>query len=164
MLSIVAMRKDRREDSITNCQRTRLLVVAGFPTRRTIVDLLRTVFIATGDALHLWSSSLALDKRRFNVNQGNRFHVDWNGPKLVDSAKCTDTPFVDANEGVSTPAKRAAAQACLHGYPKSRNFMHVHSLSPGRQSSMRRLGDGTEHQRYVQKHFLLQAAFPFPRA
>ena len=128
MLSIVAMRKDRREDSITNCQRTRLLVVAGFPTRRAIVDLLRTVFIATADALHFWPSNLALDKRRFNGNQGDRFHVDWNDPKLVDSAKCTDTPLVIQSEGMTTPARRAAAQACLHGYPKSWNFMHVHSL------------------------------------
>ena len=84
LLSILASRKDRCEDSITNCQRARFLVAAGFPTRRAIMDLLRTVFIVAADALHIWPSRLALDKRRFNGNQGNRFHFDWSDLKLVD--------------------------------------------------------------------------------
>ena len=70
--------------------------MACFTTQRAEADPFWPVFVATADALHLWSSGQSLDKRGFKGNWMNGLDVHRNDSKFIDHSKCPDTSLVDA--------------------------------------------------------------------
>ena len=107
------------------------LGVACFTTQRAEADPFWPVFVATADALHLWSSGQSPDKRGFKGNWMNGLDVHRNDSKFIDHSSAPIRLSSMQRDGMSTPARRAAEQAWTHGQPKSWNIMHEHCLLSG---------------------------------
>ena len=61
-----------------------------------MIDLFRTVFVLTTDAVNHWSSRLSVDKRRFEWEGRDSLDVNGDDPMFVDHPKGPDTVLVDA--------------------------------------------------------------------
>ena len=108
--------------------RAGLLGVAHLTTQRAVIGPFWAALVPTADAVHLWSSGLSLDKRRFKRNRRNRVDVDRDYPHLVDSPKGTDTSFVDAQGGDVDTGKESSSTR-MHARVAQILEFHARALS-----------------------------------